>query len=208
MTLSFSIQGDARRIEVPEYPPEALREAVINAIVHADYSQLGAPVRIAIFDDRLEVESPGLLVPGLTIPDLLGGVSKVRNRVIARVFRELGLIEQWGSGIGRMHEACLAAGMAPPLLEEVGTRFRVTLFPRREAPPRIDDVDAAALDALRSAEGLTTSKLAAKIGRTPRATRTRLRRLVGRGLVVELGSGPNDPHRRYFVAEEPGRYGR
>lgn len=206
--LSFEVRDDARRIEVPEYPPEAVREAIINAIVHADYSQRGAPIRIAIFDDRLEVESPGLLVPGLTIPDLLGGISKVRNRVIARVFRELGSIEQWGSGIGRIREACRLAGMAPPLFEEVGTHFRVTLFAEREAAPEIDTLDAATLEALRVANGLTTSEIAAHIERTPRATRTRLRRLVELGLVVELGSGPNDPHRRYYVAEDPARYGR
>ncbi|MFU8890805.1 MAG: ATP-binding protein [Anaerosomatales bacterium] len=206
--LSFEVRDDARRIEVPEYPPEAVREAIVNALVHADYSQRGAPIRIAIFDDRLEVESPGLLVPGLTIPDVLGGVSKVRNRVIARVFRELGLIEQWGSGIGRIVEACRLAGMAPPLFEEVGTHFRVTLFAQRDAVPDIDPLDAATLEALRSADGLTTSEIAVYIERTPRATRTRLRRLVELGLVVELGSGPNDPRRRYYVAEDPARYGR
>ncbi|MBN2849000.1 MAG: putative DNA binding domain-containing protein, partial [Coriobacteriia bacterium] len=108
--LAYEIERP-RRLEVPEYPPVAVREAVINAAVHADYSQRGAPTRIAIYDDRLEVESPGMLVPGLTIADVLGGVSKLRNRVIGRVFRELGLIEQWGSGITRMREACRAAGM-------------------------------------------------------------------------------------------------
>ena len=139
---------------------------------------------------------------------MLGGISKVRNRVIARVFRELGLIEQWGSGIGRIREACRLAGMAPPLFEEVGTHFRVTLFAEREEVPEIDTLDAATLEALRTANGLTTSEIAAHIERTPRATRTRLRRLVELGLVVELGSGPNDPHRRYYVAEDPARYGR
>ncbi len=107
-----------------------------------------------------------------------------------------------------MHEACRAAGMAPLLLEEVGTHFRVTLFSARDAAPEVDEVDTATLDALRAAEGLSTSEAAAHIGRTPRATRNRLRKFVERGLVVELGSGPNDPHRRYYVAEEPGRYGR
>ncbi|MDO8879541.1 MAG: helix-turn-helix domain-containing protein [Coriobacteriia bacterium] len=197
-----------RRIDVPEYPPVAVGEAVINAVVHADYSQQGAPIRIAIYDDRLEVENPGMLVPGLTIADVLGGVSKLRNRVIGRVFRELGLIEQWGSGITRMYEACRAAGMADPVLEEVGMRFRVTLLPERTREPDIDEVDAATLGAIRASGGLTTSEIAAAIGRTPRATRTRLQRLVERGLVVEIGSGPNDPHRRYHVAEDPGRYGR
>lgn len=205
-SLGYEIAG-ARRLEVPEYPPAAVREAVINAVVHTDYSQRGAPIRIAIFDDRLEVENPGILVPGLTVADMLGGVSKLRNRAIGRVFRELGLIEQWGSGVQRMMAACRAAGMRDPLFEEVGTRFRVTLFSGRHETPSLDPVDAAALDALRAAEGLSTSQLAAAIGRTPRATRTRLQKLIERGLVVEIGSGPTDPQRRYHVAEEPGRYG-
>lgn len=205
--LAYEFSG-ARRVDVPEYPPAAVREALVNAVAHADYSQQGAPIRVAIFDDRLEIENPGLLVPGLTIPDLLAGVSKVRNRVIARVFREIGLIEQWGSGVGRMYDACQAAGLLPPLLEEVGTSFRVTLYSARHAVPQVDPLDAAALDALRDGEGLSTSELAARIARTPRAARTRLQRLVERGLVVELGSGPNDPQRRYYIAEDPARYGR
>ncbi|MBN1192812.1 MAG: putative DNA binding domain-containing protein [Coriobacteriia bacterium] len=204
-SLTYDV-GRPRRLEIPEYPPVAVGEAIINAIVHADYSQTGAPIRISIFDDRLEVESPGMLVPGLTIADVLGGVSKLRNRVIGRVFRELGLIEQWGSGVARMREACSAAGVAEPLLEEVGTRFRVTLYSGRVATPGTDPVDAAALEALRAAGGLTTSELAAAIGRTSRATRTRLLRLMERGLVVDIGSGPTDPQRRYHVAEEPGRW--
>ena len=204
--LAFEIRG-ARRVEVPEYPMPAVREAIVNAVAHADYSQRGAPIRIAIFDDRLEIENPGILLPGLTIADLLAGVSKLRNRVIGRVFRELGLIEQWGSGIQRMTEACRAAGLRDPLLEEIGMRFRVTLFSSREAEPAIDAVDEAALEALR-AGGLTTSEVAAAISRTTRATRTRLQRLVELGLVVELGSGPTDPNRRYHVAEDHGRYGR
>ena len=204
-SLAYELHG-ARRIEVPEYPPEAVREAVINAVVHADYSQRGAPVRVAIFDDRIEIENPGLLVPGLTIPDMLAGVSKVRNRMIARVFRELGLIEQWGSGVGRMHEACTAAGLAPPLLEEIGSRFRVTLYSARLGKPAVDMLDSTALEALRGAEGLSTAEVAALLGRTTRATRDRLRRLVERGLVVELGSSPNDPHRRYYIAEDPARW--
>lgn len=204
--LSYEIQRP-RRIEVPEYPPVAVREAIVNAVVHADYSQVGAPIRIAIFDDRLEVENPGILVPGLTIADVLGGVSKLRNRVIGRVFRELGLIEQWGSGIDRMRSACRDAGLAEPTFEEVGLHFRVTLLSGRAAAPLADPLDAATVEALRSGGGLTTSEVAQAIGRTPRAARTRLLRLIAQGRVVEIGSGPTDPHRRYYVAEEPGRWG-
>ena len=79
----------------------ALREAIVDSAVHADYAQRGAPIRVAVFDDRVEIENPGLLPPGLTVEDLRRGVSKLRNRVMGRVFQELGLIEQWGSGIQR-----------------------------------------------------------------------------------------------------------
>jgi ATP-dependent DNA helicase RecG len=86
----------------------------MNAIVHADYAQQGAPIRIALFDDRIEIENPGLLPFGLTIEDIMQGVSKLRNRVIGRVFHELHLIERWGSGIQRMTSACQEAGLRAP----------------------------------------------------------------------------------------------
>jgi predicted HTH transcriptional regulator len=74
--------GAVRRRERWNLPPVAVREAVINAVTHADYSQRGAPIRVSIFDDRLEVENPGLLPFGLTVEDLHRGISKLRNRVI------------------------------------------------------------------------------------------------------------------------------
>ncbi|MFN0149802.1 MAG: RNA-binding domain-containing protein [bacterium] len=98
-TLHGADIGTVRRKERSNFPPVAVREAIINAVAHADYSQRGAPLRLSIFDDRLEVENPGLLPFGLTIEDLPQGVSKLRNRVIGRSFHALGLIEQWGSGI-------------------------------------------------------------------------------------------------------------
>ena len=100
LTREVVIAG-AHRVDRWTVPLVALREAIINAIVHADYAERGAPVRVAVFDDRVEVENPGILPLGLTIEDIRKGVSKLRNRVIGRVFHELGLIEQWGSGIQR-----------------------------------------------------------------------------------------------------------
>ncbi|MGH7821861.1 MAG: ATP-binding protein, partial [Candidatus Binatia bacterium] len=126
--------GAVRRRERWSLPPVAVREAVINAVAHADYAQRGAPIRVSIFDDRLEVENPGLLPFGLIVEDLHRGVSKLRNRVIGRVFHALGLIEQWGSGIQRMTAACRDAGLALPVFEEIATRFRVTLSTERVGP--------------------------------------------------------------------------
>lgn len=194
--------GAVRRVEHWSLPPVALREAVINALVHADYAQRGAPIRISIFDDRVEIENPGLLPPGLTVEDLKRGVSKLRNRVIGRVFHELGLIEQWGSGIQRMSAACRDAGLPMPVLEEIGTRFRVTFRTTRGNVPSLDVIDEAILESLADDAELPTNAIAAHIARTPRATRTRLASLVERGLVREIGSSPQDPKRRYVKATQ------
>lgn len=192
--------GRLRRSDHPSVPPVAAREAIVNAVVHADYAQKGAPIRLAIFDDRVEIENPGLLPFGLTLDDLPRGISKLRNRVIGRVFHALGLVEQWGSGIQRMTAACRDAGLAAPVLEEIGTRFRVTLPLGRVSPPTVDETEKAILRVLRDGRGHLTSEIANAIRLTPRATRTRLLRLVGRGLVREVGTSPQDPKRQYFLS--------
>jgi predicted HTH transcriptional regulator len=199
----IEIRG-VRNTDTWTLPPAAVREGIINAAVHADYSQRGAPIRLAFFDDRLEIESPGLLPFGITVQDMRDGVSRLRNRVIGRVFRELGYIEQWGSGIKKMSEACRDAGIEEPRLEEVGTRFRVTIR-RSSAPsqPSLDETDLAIVAALSSGVGLTTNEIAKRIRRTPRATRTRLLALVGRGLVQEVSSSLQDPRRQYFLVALP-----
>jgi len=193
--------GSVRRRERWSLPPEAVREAVINAVVHADYSQRGAPLRLSLFADRLEVENPGLLPLGLTIEDLRRGVSKLRNRVVGRVFHALGLIEQWGSGIQRMTAACQETGLPVPEFEELANRFRVTIRTGRISQPVLDETDQSILASLAGGKGLATSEIALAIGLSPRATRTRLARLVDRSLLREIGTGPQDPRRRYFLVK-------
>jgi len=121
--------------------------------------------------------------------------------VIGRVFHALGLIEQWGSGVQRMTAACREMGLAPPQFEEIATRFRVNLSTERVGRPALDETDQLIVETLAGGKGLLTSEIANAIGLTPRATRTRLARLVGSGLLRELGTGPQDPKRRYFRTE-------
>ncbi len=192
--------GAVRREDRWNLPPVAVREAIVNAVVHADYSQRGAPIRVSVFADRLEIENPGLLPFGLTVDDLRRGVSRLRNRVIGRVFHELRMIEHWGSGIQRMTEACTEAGLAAPFLEEIGSRFRVTLYTARVGPVELDAVDRSILEHLDSDVGRSTREISLAISLTPRATRNRLRKLVERGTVIEIGSSPQDPRKRYFRA--------
>lgn len=194
---SFRIEG-IRREEHWSVPLPAVREAVINAITHSDYSQRGAPIRVAVFDDRVEVESPGLLPFGLTVEDIQAGVSRLRNRVIGRVFKELGLIEQWGSGIGRMIDACRTHGLPRPEFLEVGTHFRVVFRLLGQSPPPVDPVETRILQAIENGSGLSTRQVAELVGLSPRSARTRLKSLVDRGLIVEIGSSPTDPKRLYY----------
>ena len=129
------------------------------------------------------------------------GETSPGNRVIGRVFHALGLIEQWGSGIQRMSAACRDTGLPAPVFEELATRFRVTLATERVGRPVLDETDQAILARLAGGKGGLTSEIAAAIGLTPRATRTRLAKLVGRGLLREIGTGPQDPKRRYYKAD-------
>ena len=192
--------GPIRSVPRWELPPVAVREALVNAVAHADYSQRGAPIRVAVFDDRLEVENPGLLPFGLTVEDLPRGVSKLRNRVVGRVFHELRLVEQWGSGAQRMIAACRESGLPAPVWEEIGSRMRVILRTEQTAEVVTDPTDQAILKQLASGDGRSTSAVASVIGLSARATRNRLAKLVERGLVVEIGSGPKDPKRTYHRA--------
>jgi ATP-dependent DNA helicase RecG len=191
-----------RRIDRWMFPPEAVREAIVNAVVHADYSQRGAPIRVSIYNDRLEVESPGLLPFGLTVEDIQQGVSKLRNRVISRVFREAGLVEQWGSGVHRMNQACREAGVSLPVFEEIAARFRVTIRNARIKTPQTDARSSGILDLLKSRGPLSTKDIAEHITLTRRATWSQLQTLVKRGLVMEIGTGPRDPKRKYAVAAQ------
>lgn len=194
--------NSARHQELWPVPLPAIREAVINAIVHADYAQRGAPIRLAIYDDRIEVENPGLLPFGLTVEDIIAGVSKLRNRVIGRVFKELGLIEQWGSGIGRMMAACREAGLPSPRFEELGRHFRVTLYKSASLMPQADAIETKILAFLADGRGYTTAEVAKKIGRSSRATRARLAAMVEQGIVREVGTGPQDPKRKYYLSKQ------
>lgn len=118
-----------QRVDIPEYSPLALREVLTNALVHADYSIKGMCPRVMIFSDRLEIESPGMLPFGYTLKDFENGVSHIRNRVIAKVFRELGLMEEWGTGYRRITEASMSEGYLNPVWQEIGTTIRVTFLP-------------------------------------------------------------------------------
>lgn len=128
INVSVDISGKAQREEIWEYPKEALREAVVNAICHRNYEDTGN-VQIRIFDDRLEIWNPGTLPEGITIESLQGDHrSRPRNELIARCFYLIKYIEQWGTGTNRMINSCKEAGLKDPSFEIKDNDFIVTFY--------------------------------------------------------------------------------
>lgn len=128
-----------RRIDYADYPEEALREALLNAVVHRDYDYSGSII-INIYDDRMEFISLGGLVKGLTLEDIRGGVSQPRNTVIANVFYRLELIESYGTGIQRMLESYAGNGFEPEFAPAPAS-FVVMLPNRNTEKSQADDLD-------------------------------------------------------------------
>ena len=85
-------------------------------------------MQVAVYDDRVEITSPGMLYGGLTIEQIKEGGSKIRNRCIAEVFSRMKIIESWGTGIKRMFSSCREYGIREPELLEIGDSFRVNLY--------------------------------------------------------------------------------
>jgi ATP-dependent DNA helicase RecG len=110
---------------VHEYPIEAIREAVTNALCHRDWGLVGSQVRLAIFDDRVFVDSPGRLPPGVTLENL-EQVHVLRNPIMAQLLYDIEYIENWGSGIPRMRQAMQEYHLPLPVFEEPGPNFTVT----------------------------------------------------------------------------------
>jgi ATP-dependent DNA helicase RecG len=129
LMTEFIITGEPQRTVKYDYPLEAIREVVINMIVHRDYRDSGNSI-IKIFDDRIEFFNPGKLYDDITIEKLQSGnySSRARNRAIARAFKEAGIIERYGSGIARIKNECRGHGVKEPIFEEFVHGFRVTLF--------------------------------------------------------------------------------
>ncbi|MBF0197950.1 MAG: putative DNA binding domain-containing protein [Planctomycetes bacterium] len=130
----YVIDGSAQREERYDYPLEAIREIVINMIVHRDYRDSGHSV-IKIFDERIEFFNPGALEGGLSVEQLLSGdyPSRARNRAVARVFKECGYIERYGSGIKRILNVCHKYQLPRPCFESKHNGFKVVLYKNKSA---------------------------------------------------------------------------
>jgi predicted HTH transcriptional regulator len=191
--------GPSIRKNIAEYPPVVVKEAVTNALIHTDYSAAGSQPQVAIFDNRIEITNPGALPFGLNMEDALQGVSQLRNRVIGRCFRELELIELWGSGLKRMISQCQKSGIAIPRFEELGHFFRVTLFNRRETALVIRGWRKDLADLIVKRKEITTKDAASFWEISDRAARVRLKKMVEEGLISEISTHAFDPQKKFVL---------
>jgi predicted HTH transcriptional regulator len=134
-----------RRKDDWSVPLDILREAVVNALIHSDYTQQGGPIRVAFYDDHVYIESLGGLLPGMTVESMRAGMSRIRNQVIARAFREAGMIEQWGYGVQRMFRRAAELGLDEPSYVELPGRLRF-IVPTRHAAIMTGGLRSSQLD--------------------------------------------------------------
>lgn len=195
------------RIDKRDYPGEALREALLNAITHRDYSFSGSTL-ISIFDDRIELVTIGGLVCGLTFDDIMLGVSALRNQNLANVFYRLNLIEAYGTGILKINESYADCAVKPQF-EVTDNAFKITLPNSNYAGERKDVIPPPKVKGkvdrqeilLRLAEkrGYIVRKDVEGTLKVSQATAILiLRDMVEKGLLIKEGSGKLQ---KYRIAE-------
>ncbi len=118
--------GEPKRLDIPEIPYEALREAIINAVTHRDYTEKGANIMVEMYDDRIVIHNPGGLVKGLSEKEF-GRKSRTRNGVIASLFQRIGYVERMGTGIEKIKRLIKEAGLRRPKFEFTDF-FTITFF--------------------------------------------------------------------------------
>lgn len=197
--LGATIDGLVRK-EKFELPPEAIREMIINAHGHRNLRDESC-IQVAVYDDRLEVTSPGGLYNGLTYEEIMSGHSKIRNKGIANIFSQMGLVEAWGSGINRIFNAAKEYGLPKPEFMEFDNMFRVELF-RNSLPmvqsigeasekfknPELNETQGKILKLLWENNQLSAAKLAEKIGVASRNIESNIKKLKEDGFLIRHGS--------------------
>lgn len=182
------------RVDTPEIPPNAMREAVLNALIHRDYASWSGSITIGFFDDRVEITSPGLLHFGMTPRQLYGPhLSQPWNPKVAEVLHRRGFIEAWGTGFNRMVDEVREAGLVVPLISTLPPDGFMVTFTRPGATPvafrrGLSEDLSTLLDALYEVGSLTAAEAEVTLGRPRRSIQRDLRELAARGLAELRGS--------------------
>jgi len=197
LRLGYKIVG-LKRENTLELPEDALREAVVNAACHRDYFEKGSRVMVEVFDDRVDIVSPGSVCKGITRENF-GTVTITRNPVIASMFFRIDFIEQMGTGIGRMRDAARNANVAEPEFEFNGF-FRVTFrrnpsaisvgrqsVVNRSLSVAASDRKQAVVAYLKEHGHARVSELVGVIGLSDGRVRALLREMAGDGTIEKIG---------------------
>jgi len=213
--LGARIKGIHRQ-DVYELPPESIRELIINAVVNCSYLQ-GSLVQVAIYDNRLEISSPGGLMPGVTIEKMKEGFSKVRNHGIANAFVYMNLIEQWGSGIPKIltqtkeyglpevefidMENALRVNMYRALAEDekqaikASDKKQATSDKNKRQMTKENDSRSMFAEYMSQHGASSTAEIAAFSGLSPQRTRAILAKMVEDGIVIAEGANKKRKYR-------------
>lgn len=174
-----------------EYPIEAIREVLRNAVVHRQYSLSSMDIKVAVYDDMVEITSPGLLPPGIDYAAMRSRQSDARNRVIALVFKKLGIIDQWGNGLRLIAEAMAAYPEIELRWHEAGLSFQVQ-FVKKDAVfdalvQNLPPVYAKMLLLIKENDRIAVNAMAEAIGVSKRQCERYIAELLERGVLRSEG---------------------
>lgn len=193
------IQGMYRQDRY-ELPVDSVREMIANSVAHRSYLEPGN-IQVALFDDRLEVTSPGMLLNGVSIKKMKEGYSKPRNRAIASAFAYMKIIEKWGSGIPRILRECSEYGLPEPEFIDFDGDFRVNMY--RQLPEKdwshtddtkhdtndaLSENDTKILNLIRENPSITQAELREKLQVSIATVKRLMADLQKRGLIERQGS--------------------
>lgn len=194
LSRSFTIEGP-RRKEVLEIPEKAIREALLNMIVHRNYHQK-SPSKIAIYQNRIEFFSPGTFFGPLNPRNLKLGLSFIRNIAICKVFREAEYIEKMGSGLITIFKTYEEAHLKTPSVIE-GEGFVKCILPRE---PKSEESRSDELEAILELFAMTREISISDIMKTIKISRTtagrRIQELQSQGLIQQIGKGKGTRYRK------------
>jgi len=187
--LNSTFEG-LTRIDSRDYSEPAIREALLNAIIHRDYSFSGSTL-VSVFSDRLEIVSLGGLVPGLEPEDIFEGISQTRNTGLANIFYRLKYVEVYGTGIRKIRKECETYGVTASF-HITNAAFRIVIPNRHAAAlaaPELDVQLSSALQYIRARTSATRKEVQETLGIKQTKCGLLLKDLENRGLIIRTGLG-------------------
>jgi ATP-dependent DNA helicase RecG len=186
ISRSAVIEG-TKRVERFEYPEEAIREVLANAVIHRDYTITESYTQVRVFSDRIEVMNPGNLPPGVTV-DNIKEMQFSRNSVMASLMRDLNYLEEYGRGIDLVFSSMQQIGLPRPVFRNTANMFTVTLLGSRFGG--LTERQLAVWQIVLNRSRVSAKVISEQVGVSRPPVVNDLNKLIELGLVVALGSGP------------------